>query len=279
MLKYELIREQLIRQGMVGRHQLSQPDLIPPELILDVHTLEWYESVCFCRLSAQQERRLGFPMTPQLLQRSHCSASGTWETALNALRDGASMNLAGGTHHAFADRGEGFCLFNDVAIASRALLSQGLRQRILVLDLDVHQGNGTAHIFREEARVFTFSMHGEHNYPLKKECSDLDVGLPDGCTDQSYLALLEVHLSTVFNIFRPDFVFYIAGSDVLASDRLGRLALTNRGCRERDARVISICQQNGIPLAVVLGGGYSDRYHEIIRTHVQTAELLSDYYG
>ena len=279
MLKYELIREQLLREGIVSPHQLKKPDLIAPEMILAVHTTEWWNQVNSSCLTKEQERRLGFPMTRQLLTRSHSSASGTWETALNALSDGAAMNLAGGTHHAFADRGEGFCLFNDVAIASRGLLNANLCKRVLIVDLDVHQGNGTAHLFQAEDAVFTFSMHGERNYPLRKEHSNLDIALPDGCLDEMYIDALSVHLGRVMDSFQPDFVFYIAGSDVLATDRLGRLSLSLDGCKKRDRHVLNVCFHSGTPLAVVLGGGYSERFHELVRAHVQTVELLAEYYG
>jgi acetoin utilization deacetylase AcuC-like enzyme len=279
MLKYELIREQLLREGIVSPNQLKKPDLIAPEMILAVHTTQWWDQVNSGCLTKEQERRLGFPMTRQLLTRSHSSASGTWETALNALGDGAAMNLAGGTHHAFADRGEGFCLFNDVGIASRYLLNANLCKRVLVLDLDVHQGNGTASLFQDEDSVFTFSMHGERNYPLPKEQSNLDIALPDGCTDEIYNNFLTVHLGQVMDSFQPDFVFYIAGSDVLATDRLGRLSLTLDGCKQRDQHVIGTCYQSGTPLAIVLGGGYSERFHDIVRAHVLTVELLAEYYG
>lgn len=279
MMKYELLREQLLRQGVLQPTQLYQPDLIDEELILGVHALSWWNKVSACSLSPEEERRLGFPISKKLLKRSHSSVSGTWQSSLNALRDGAAMSIAGGTHHAYADRGEGFCLLNDIAIAARALLDRRLCLRVLIVDLDVHQGNGTASIFQDEERVFTFSMHGERNYPQPKEKSDLDVGLPDGCNDHQYLEALYERLPLIFQAFDPDFVFYIAGSDVLASDRLGRLCLTLDGCRKRDAFVIDSCAERGVPFAITMGGGYSDRYHDILKAHFQTFELVADRFG
>mgnify|MGYP001950028747 FL=1 len=188
------------------------------------------------------------------------------------------MNIAGGTHHAFTNRGEGFCLLNDIALGSNFLLKEGLAQKILVVDLDVHQGNGTAEIFRNEARVFTFSMHGAKNYPLRKEQSDLDIDLPDGAEDDEYLSKLAKTLPMLIEMVQPDFIFYQAGVDVLATDKLGRLGLSLNGCKERDAIVFEQCKKNNIPVAVSMGGGYSERIATIVDAHVNTYRLAQEYF-
>jgi len=279
MLKYELIREQLLRLGILNSTQLYRPEPIPTEMILAVHAEDWWNRVQKLALTPQEERRLGFPMTQQLLARCHSSVSGTWFSALNALRDGVGMSIAGGTHHAYAGHGEGFCLLNDVAIAAQCLLDSQLARRILVIDLDVHQGNGTAVIFEKEDRVFTFSMHGEKNYPLKKESSNCDVALSTGMGDVEYNRILANVFASCMQKHKPDFIFYIAGSDVLATDRLGKLALSLDGCARRDQLVIETCHTLSIPFVVVLGGGYSDRYHEVLQAHVQTFARVADLFG
>ena len=217
-------------------------------------------------------------MTPELVTRGRHIAMGTLTCARLAMRHGVAMNTAGGTHHAFADHGEGFCVFNDFALAANVLLRENEVRQILVIDLDVHQGNGTARIFSNDPRVFTFSMHGERNYPVRKESSDLDVGLPDGITDKPYLALLEDHLQRLMDRVQPDLVFYLAGVDVLATDKLGRLGLTREGCRMRDRMVFSICQKNQVPVAVSMGGGYSERLADIIEAHANTFRLAQELY-
>lgn len=201
---------------------------------------------------------------------------GTVECALIALEKGFALNIAGGTHHAFRDRGEGFCLLNDLAIASQYLLDKGLRKRILIVDLDVHQGNGTASIFQNENRVFTFSMHGEHNYPLQKEKSDLDIPLPDGCTDEYFLGLLNQHLPKVVDQFQPDFIFYQSGVDILATDKLGRMKVSLEGLKERDRIVVNTARQNQIPLAGAMGGGYSEDIRIIVEAHCNLFRLVAN---
>ena len=215
-------------------------------------------------------------MSPHLVQRGRHIANGTIQCALYALQYGIALNVAGGTHHAFSDRGEGFCVFNDVAIAANYLLHQGLVHQILVIDLDVHQGNGTAKIFMHDPRVFTFSMHGEKNYPLRKEESNLDLGMPDGADDAYYLGILRETLPRVLDEVQPDFIFYVAGVDVLATDKLGRLNLSISGCRDRDRMVLSACKQHQVPVAVTMGGGYSDRLALIIEAHANTFRLANE---
>ncbi|MCC7467489.1 MAG: histone deacetylase, partial [Saprospiraceae bacterium] len=189
---------------------------------------------------------------------------------------GCSMNIAGGTHHAFADRGEGYCCFNDQAVASNWLLKEGLAQRILIVDLDVHQGNGTAKIFEHEPRVFTFSMHGERNYPVRKEKSNLDIGLPDGMEDEAYLQILRETLPRLLDEFQPDFVFYQSGVDILETDKLGRLNISRDGCRERDKVVFSLCKQHRLPVVASMGGGYSPRIADIVEAHANTFRVAQE---
>jgi len=270
MVKYELLPEQLLYEGTLREEHFFQPTPLEESVILKTHQ-EWYwRQLREQTLGAREVRRIGFPMTPRLVERGRHIARGTLQCALYALEHGVALNTAGGTHHAFADRGEGFCVFNDIAIAATELLDTGIRERILIVDLDVHQGNGTAHIFREEPRVFTFSMHGEKNYPLRKEQSDLDVGLPDGLTDGPYLSLLDRHLQGLFDRVQPDMVFYLSGVDVLADDKLGRLGLSVRGCRQRDELVLRACKRHGVPVAVSMGGGYTQRLATLIEAHANT---------
>jgi acetoin utilization deacetylase AcuC-like enzyme len=216
---------------------------------------------------------MGFPLSAELVHREQVIMQGTIDAALYALQFGISLNIAGGTHHAFRDRGEGFCLLNDIAIAAQYLLDNKLRKRILIVDLDVHQGNGTASIFQNEKNVFTFSMHGEKNYPLQKEKSNLDIELPDNIDDASYLKILKNTLPKITEEFEPDFVFFQSGVDVLKSDKLGRLGLTIDGCKERDKFVLEFCKQNQLPIAASMGGGYSEKLSDIIEAHANTYRL------
>lgn len=270
MLKYELLAEQLLWEGAVSESNYFHPELLQEEVALLTHTREWWEKMNAQTLSDREIRAIGFPINEKFVQRGRHISQGTIQCALYALENGCSLNIAGGTHHAFADRGEGFCCFNDQAVAANYLLANNLAQRILIVDLDVHQGNGTASIFRNEPRVFTFSMHGERNYPLRKEQSSLDIGLPDGIEDAAYLDILRKNLPRVADEFQPDFIFYQSGVDVLASDKLGRLGLTRAGCRMRDEMVLDFCRQNRIPVAVSMGGGYSPRIADIVEAHANT---------
>jgi acetoin utilization deacetylase AcuC-like enzyme len=224
-------------------------------------------------------RAIGFPLSAALVEREQRIARGTINCALHALRHGVGLNVAGGTHHAFRDRGEGFCLLNDFAIAANYLLHEGLARRILILDLDVHQGNGTAAIFREEPRVFTCSLHGQHNYPFRKETSDLDIGLPDGTTGKAYLEVLGGLLPGLLDRERPDFVCYLSGVDVLATDKFGKLLLTTEDCMERDRLVFSACRSRGLPVTVAMGGGYSPQIRHIVNAHVNTFRMARDIFG
>jgi acetoin utilization deacetylase AcuC-like enzyme len=277
--KYELIREQLLWQGIAPPEDFYDPGLCAEEDVLRVHTAEYWHKVRDLRLSPAEVRRLGLPQTGQLVLRSLCSSAGTVQAALHALRDGIGLNLAGGTHHAFPDRGEGFCVLNDIAIAAARLLHEGLARQVLVVDLDVHQGDGTAAIFRNEPRVFTFSMHAGANYPLRKEQSDLDIELPLGMTDEAYLTTLRETLPPLLEDVRPDFIFFQAGVDVLATDKLGKLALTTAGCRQRDAYVLGLCHERALPVAVSMGGGYSERIGDIVDAHCNTFRVAYELWG
>jgi len=242
------------------------------------HTQDYLNKLNTQTLDRKEIRNIGFPMSPRLVQRGKHIANGTYIGTQYAYQYGISMNIAGGTHHSFADRGEGFCLYNDIAIAANILLSQRPHLKILVVDLDVHQGNGTAKIFENDNRVFTFSMHGAKNYPLRKERSNLDVELLDGCDDATYLNLLHFHLPRILDSFQPDFIFYLSGVDVLATDKLGRLGLTRQGCKERDRFVIKLAHNNSIPMVISMGGGYSTHIKDIIEAHANTFRLAQEIY-
>ena len=274
--KYALIRQQLLWQGIAAPEDFYEPGLCAEKDILRVHTAGYWQKVRDMQLSPAEVRRLGLPQSPQLVRRSLSSSAGTLQSALRALQDGIGLNLAGGTHHAFADRGEGFCVLNDQAIAAAHLLAHGLARQILIVDLDVHQGDGTAAIFRDEPRVFTFSMHAGANYPLRKEQSDLDIPLELGIDDETYLHLLSTTLLPLLDQVRPDFIFYQAGVDVLATDKLGKLALTLAGCQRRDEIVLSLCRERRIPVAVSMGGGYSERLADIVDAHCNTFRVAFD---
>lgn len=276
MAKYELLPEQLLYEGTVTDAHFFQPEQLEPEIALLTHTADWWARMNAVALTPQEIRAIGFPVNEKFVLRGRHISRGTLQCALFALQHGCSMNIAGGTHHAFADRGEGFCCFNDQAVASNYLLDKQLSKKILIIDLDVHQGNGTASIFRNEPRVFTFSMHGERNYPLRKEQSDLDIGLPDGMTDAAYLTVLQDTLPRLMDTVQPDFVFYQSGVDILESDKLGRLAISRAGCRERDRLVFQTCKSHRIPVVASMGGGYSPRIADIVEAHANTFRVAQE---
>ena len=276
--KYALIREQLLWQGIAAPEDFFEPGLCAEADVLRVHTAAYWQRVRDLQLSAREVRHLGLPQSPQLVRRSLSSSAGTLQSALGALKSGIGLNLAGGTHHAFADRGEGFCVLNDQAIAAAHLLAHGLARQVLIVDLDVHQGDGTAAIFRDEPRVFTFSMHAGANYPLRKERSDLDIALALGTGDAAYLRILADTLGPLVDRVRPDFIFYQAGVDVLATDRLGKLALTPAGCQQRDALVLGLCHARALPVAVSMGGGYSERLANIVDAHCHTFRVAFNFW-
>jgi len=237
MLKYELIPEQLLHEGTITAGNLFAPLKCADEIVLLTHTEEYLTKLQQQTLSIKEQRHIGFPQSPQLTERELIITQGTIECCYSAFENGVALNVAGGTHHAFADRGEGFCLLNDFAIAANYLLHQKMVKQILIIDLDVHQGNGTAKLFEQNSKVFTFSMHGEHNYPFHKETSDLDIGLKDGTDDNTYLSLLEHHLNTLIEKVKPDFAFYLSGVDILETDKFGKLKVTMQGCKQRDEMV------------------------------------------
>lgn len=278
MEKYNLLPEQLLYEGTVREDNFFEPKPLPEEKVIRTHDADYWAKLKNLQLDRKEERRTGFPLSQQLVEREITIMNGTLQAALFALENGIAMNIAGGTHHAFTNRGEGFCLLNDIAIAANHLLDESLVKQVLVVDLDVHQGNGTAQIFQNEPRAFTFSMHGASNYPMHKEKSDLDIPLPDGTTDEAYLSLLDQHLKSLIDSVEPDFIFFQSGVDVLATDKLGRLGMTIEGCKERDRMVLDLCKRNGIPLVASMGGGYSQRIAHIIEAHANTYRLAQEIY-
>jgi acetoin utilization deacetylase AcuC-like enzyme len=269
--KYALLRDAVIAEGLVAH--VHEPARVRFEDLERVHTRDYVARLTNGTLSDAELRLLGFPWSPALVERSYRAVGGTLGAARRALEDGVAMNLAGGTHHAFPDRGEGFCVFNDVAIAVRTLRAEGHIRRAAIVDLDVHQGNGTNAIFAADAETYTFSMHGGRNYPFHKVPGTLDIELADGTGDEDYLALLSDALPRVLNEGRPDLVVYLAGADPHERDRLGRLKLTFEGLERRDAMVLEACREVGIPVAVTIAGGYGLDVHETVAIHVATARV------
>lgn len=278
MIKYELVPEQLLYEGTVTETNFFHPEPLLESEILRTHDAKYWEKLKNQDLSRKEIRAIGFPMRPDLVWRGRHIAKGTLQCAFFAQQYGVALNIAGGTHHAYADHGEGFCVFNDIAIAATELIHQHNFQSILVIDLDVHQGNGTAHIFQNEPKVFTFSMHGAKNYPQRKEASDLDIGLPDKTEDQTYLKILQNTLPRLFEQVQPEMVFYLSGVDVLATDKLGRLGLSLEGCKTRDRIVLEQCKKDQVPVAISMGGGYSERIAHIVEAHANTFRLAQDIY-
>ena len=278
MMKYELIPEQLIYEGSFEEKQFFSPADMPDTVIREVHDAAYIHQLEEGTLPRKEVRRIGFPYSQQLLKRELCITYATIQAALSALDNGVAFNVAGGTHHAFTNRGEGYCIFNDIAVGSNYLLNQTSVSQILVIDLDVHQGNGTAAIFEGDDRVFTFSMHGAKNFPLHKTTSDLDLPLPDGTGDDTYLLLLKQYLPYLIEKVKPDFIFYQSGVDVLANDKLGKLNLTRQGCFERDTLVLEAAWKHEIPLTAVMGGGYAESLREILEAHCNTYRLAKELY-
>ena len=279
MGKYRLIREALLASGVLRADELIPAEPADPRVLLHVHTARWVEAVLENRLTEAEERRLGFPWSPELVVRSLASVGGTCAAAVRALDDGIGGNLAGGTHHAFPDHGEGYCVFNDIAVSIRALQAAGTIRRALVVDLDVHQGNGTAAVFEGDPEVFTFSMHGERNFPFRKQRSSLDIGLSDGAGDEVYLDTLARHLPLVLEASRPEILYYQAGVDALEEDTLGRLSLSHAGLEARDAFVLEAARRSGIPVVVTLGGGYARPLEASVRAHIGTYRAARTVWG
>jgi len=275
MLKYELIPGQLLHEGVITEKNLFSPEPLEEDVVLLSHEKAYWDQLKELTLPAKEQRRIGFPLSAQLVEREIRIAKGTVEGALYAKKFGIAFNVAGGTHHAGSNWGEGFCLLNDQAIAANYLLNNRLASRILIIDLDVHQGNGTAEIFYNESRVFTFSMHGDKNFPFRKERSDLDIPLEDGISDADFLDKLSAALPQLL-VHKPDFVFYLSGVDVLESDKLGKLALSKAGCKERDRMVLQFCKDNSLPVQVSMGGGYSPAIKDIVDAHCNTFKIGLD---
>lgn len=278
MLKYELIPAQLIHEGVITHENLFSPKSLSEEIILWTHDGTYWQQLRDLTLPAKEARRIGFPLSTQLVERETRIAKGTVEGCHFAFQNGIAFNVAGGTHHAGTNWGEGFCLLNDQAIAANYLLNNKLAEFILIIDLDVHQGNGTAQIFENKPKVFTFSMHGANNFPYRKEQSDLDIPLPDGTGDEEYLAILKQNLPALIEKQRPDFIFYLSGVDVLITDKLGKLSLSLDACRERDRFVLEQCKIHHIPVQVSMGGGYSKDIKDIVEAHCNTYRLANDLY-
>lgn len=270
MAKYELIPQQLLYECLIQPSALIAPEPISESDLLLTHDATYWEKMKTLTLSESEMRKIGFPLSEQLVERECRIAQGTIDASLHALTCGLAFNIAGGTHHAFADRGEGFCLLNDFAIAANFLLQQQKVNRIAIVDLDVHQGNGTAKLFENTNAVFTLSMHGKHNYPFFKEQSNLDIELVDGTTGSEYHALMKQYIPHVLDEFKPELVLFLAGVDVLDTDKYGKLCLTQADCRHRDELIFKWCKERNIPVAVTMGGGYSPQIKHIVDAHCQT---------
>tara|TARA_B100001996_G_C18655643_1_gene591072 strand:+ start:777 stop:1616 length:840 start_codon:yes stop_codon:yes gene_type:complete len=278
MEKYDLIPKQLIYEGTFSKNDFITPKIIDENIILMTHDKQYVKKIFNLKLDESEIRKVGFPLTKKLIERERIIASGTLEGSIKALKDGISMNIAGGTHHAFYDRGEAFCLLNDQAIAAKYLINNKLSKKILIIDLDVHQGNGTAKIFKNNDTVFTFSMHGKNNFPFKKEESNLDIGLPDKISDEKYLKYLKNIVPKLIKNVKPDFIFYLCGVDILETDKLGRLSISIDGCKERDRYILSVCKKNRIPVQCSMGGGYSEDLRIIIEAHSNTFRQAKNLY-
>lgn len=270
MEKYDLLPKQLLHEGTVEEDQFFIPGFIGQKDVLSVHDQNYFERLKSLKLDRREQRKSGFPHDQRLIEREQIIMEGTRQCAEIALETRATMNIAGGTHHAYANRAEGFCLLNDQAIAAKWLLDNNKVSNILIIDLDVHQGNGTANIFENEPRVFTFSMHGANNYPLKKEKSDLDVPLEDGVNDKTYIYELERNLDLVLNNFNPEFLFFQSGVDIIHTDKLGRMNVSIKGCRQRDEVVFRLAKELDVPIVSSMGGGYSKEIKYIIEAHANT---------
>ena len=274
MEKYSRLREALLASGEFSIGDFHLPHAASDDELARAHDPDYIRQVCCGQLSEKAQKAIGFPWSAGMVERSRRSAGATICACRSALGNGGvAANLAGGTHHAFRDRGEGFCVFNDAAVAARAMQAEGRAERILVVDCDVHQGNGTASILAGDDSVFTFSIHGARNFPFAKESSDLDIELPDGCSDDAYLTHLDDGLGTAFDLARPELVIYLAGADPYRDDRLGRLGLSFAGLAERDRRVFARCQAHDVPVAIAMAGGYARQIDDTVAIHATTIRL------
>lgn len=278
MEKYSRLRESLLASGAFAEADFQLPEAATDEELARAHDWTYIEQVCAGQLPEKAQKAIGFPWSPGMVERSRRSAGATIAACRAALNEGVAANLAGGTHHAFRNRGEGFCVFNDAAVAARTMQAEGLAKRILIVDCDVHQGNGTASILAGDDSIFTFSIHGARNFPFDKEQSDLDIELPDKCTDVAYQLRLEEGLNTAFDLARPDLVIYLAGADPFHDDRLGRLSLSFSGLAERDRCIFDRCRSLGIPAAIAMAGGYARHIDDTVTIHATTIHLARQYW-
>ena len=278
MDKYDLLPQQLIYEGTCTEENFFEPEIPNNKHFFTVHDPEYFFNLLNITLSQKEARKIGFPLSEVLVAREMIIADGTIKASKFALKNGIAMNIAGGTHHAFSSHGEAFCMLNDQAIGARYLQQKGLAKKILIIDLDVHQGNGTAEIFKKDASVFTFSMHGKSNYPFIKETSDLDIALKNDTKDNEYLSILKNTLPKLINQEKPDFIYYLCGVDVLETDKLGKLSLSVKGCKERDQFVLQTCRDFNIPVMCSMGGGYSPDIKVIVDAHANTFRLAQEIY-
>ncbi|APQ17644.1 histone deacetylase family protein [Maribacter hydrothermalis] len=278
MEKYELLPQQLIHEGTCKAENFFEPEIPNDKHIVAVHDPEYFYDLLNMMISPKMARKIGFPLSEDLVERERIIADGTIKGSEYALKHGIAMNIAGGTHHAYSDHGEAFCMLNDQSIGAKYLLNKNLAKKILIVDLDVHQGNGTAEIFQNNDAVFTFSMHGVGNYPFKKEKSDLDIPLLKGTTDETYLSILEEKLPQLIEQVQPDFIFYLCGVDVLKTDKLGTLSMTLTGCKKRDEFVLTTCHKLNIPVQCSMGGGYSPDIKIIVEAHANTFRVAQNLY-
>ncbi|MBT7135844.1 MAG: histone deacetylase [Polaribacter sp.] len=278
MDKYDLLPQQLIYEGTCTEENFFEPEIPNNKHFFTVHDPEYFFNLLNITLSQKEARKIGFPLSEVLVAREMIIADGTIKASKFALKNGIAMNIAGGTHHAFSSHGEAFCMLNDQAIGARYLQQKGLAKKILIIDLDVHQGNGTAEIFKKDTSVFTFSMHGKSNYPFIKETSNLDIALKNETKDNEYLSILKNILPKLINQEKPDFIYYLCGVDVLETDKLGKLSLSVKGCKERDQFVLQTCRDFNIPVMCSMGGGYSPDIKVIVDAHANTFRLAQEIY-
>ena len=278
MEKYDLLPQQLLHEGTCVAENFFEPQIPNSKHFFTVHDPEYFFDLLNISLSQKAARKIGFPLSEVLVEREMIIADGTIKASEFALKYGIAMNIAGGTHHAFSNRGEAFCMLNDQAIGAKYLQQKGLANKILIVDLDVHQGNGTAAIFQNDPSVFTFSMHGKHNYPFVKEKSDLDIALENDTKNDTYLSLLRETLPKIIEQEQPDFIYYLCGVDVIETDKLGKLALTIDGCKKRDEFVLQTCFDLKIPVMCSMGGGYSPEVNTIVNAHANTFRVAQGIY-
>ncbi|WP_435414210.1 histone deacetylase family protein [Polaribacter aestuariivivens] len=278
MEKYDLLPQQLLYEGTCKEENFFEPEIPNNKHFFTVHDPEYFFDLLNITLSQKAARKIGFPLSEVLVEREMVIADGTMKASEFAIKNGISMNIAGGTHHAFSNRGEAFCMLNDQAIGAKYLQNKGLANKILIVDLDVHQGNGTAEIFKNDTSVFTFSIHGKSNYPFIKEKSDLDIPLENNTNDNEYLDILKSTLPKLINQEKPDFIYYLCGVDVIETDKLGKLGLTVEGCKKRDQFVLQTCFDLKIPVMCSMGGGYSPDINIIVNAHANTFRLAQEIY-